>query len=77
MKQKIIDILQELRPEFDFSDNSNFIDQGMLDSFDVVNLVTSLDEEFGISIDGLDIIPENFNTIDSISELLLKNGVKS
>ena len=37
-----------------------------LDSFDIVSLVSALDEEFNISIDGTDIIPENFETIDSI-----------
>lgn len=74
MKQEIIKILQELRPEFDFSQETNFIEEGFLDSFDIVNLVTSLDEHFSISIDGLDIIPENFSTIDSILKLIIKNG---
>ena len=76
IKNKIIEILTELRPEFDFSKDINFIDQGMLDSFDVVSLVTSLDEHFGISIDGMDILPENFSSIDKIEELLKKKGVK-
>lgn len=77
MKQKVINILQEIRPEFDFTKNMNFLEQGMLDSFDVVSLVTALDEEFGISIDGIDILPENFASIDSIVALLTKNGVQS
>ena len=77
MKQKVINILQEIRPEFDFTKDVNFIEQGMLDSFDVVSLVTTLDEEFGISIDGIDILPENFASIDSIVALLTKNGVQS
>jgi len=76
MKQKIIDILNEIRPEFDFSKETDFIEQGMLDSFDIVSLVSSLDEEFGISIDGLDILPENFSSIESIFALLKKNGAK-
>ena len=42
-----------IRPEFDFNDDVNFIETGMLDSFDIVTLVTSLDEEFGISIDAI------------------------
>ncbi len=76
MKQKVVSILQEIRPEFEFTENLNFIEEGMLDSFDVVSLVTSLDETFGISIDGMDILPENFATIDSIINLMIKNGVK-
>ncbi len=76
MNQQIINILQEIRPEFNFTLDINFIEEGMLDSFDVVSLVTTLDEKYGISIDGMDIIPENFATIDSIKNLLIKNGVK-
>lgn len=75
MKDKIITILKEIRPEFDFTENLNFIDEGMLDSFDVVTLVTTLDKEYNISIDGLDIVPCNFSSIDSIGALLKKNGV--
>ena len=76
MKQQIINILQEIRPEFDFSQDLNFIEEGMLDSFDIVSLVTILDETYGISIDGMDILPENFSTIEAIIKLLIKNGIK-
>jgi acyl carrier protein len=76
MKQKIIEILTELRPEFDFGQDVDFIEAGMLDSFDVITLVTSLDEKFGISIDGIDVLPENFSSVEKIGDLLKKNGVK-
>jgi len=77
MKEKIISILTSLRPEFDFSQEGvDFIEDGMLDSFDVVNLVTDLDNKFGISIDGVDILPENFASVESIERLLKKNGAK-
>lgn len=77
MKEQIIKILTELRPEFDFSQEGvNFIEEGMLDSFDMVNLVSELDSTYGISIDGVDILPENFATVDAIVSLLVKNGAK-
>lgn len=76
MKNKISQILKEIRSEFDFNSDVNFIDNGMLDSFDVVALVTALDDEYNISIEGTDIIPENFSTINSIISLLSKYGVK-
>lgn len=75
MNQKIIGFLSEIRPELDFSESSNFIEEGMLDSFDIVQLVVSLDDEYGISIDGLDILPENFSSVENITQLLIKNGV--
>ena len=76
MKNKISQILKEIRPEFNFDEDSNFIENGMLDSFDVVSLVTELDEEFKISIEGTDILPENFSTLEAIFNLLKKYGCK-
>lgn len=71
---KIINILSEIRPEFDFTKSKDFIEDGMLDSFDVITLVTELDEIFNISIDGLDILPENFESVESIKKIVAKNG---
>ena len=76
MKNQVINILKEIRPEFDFDENINFIEAGMLDSFDVVSLVTSLDDYYSISIDGMDILPENFATLESIISLLKKYGIE-
>lgn len=77
MKEQIIKILTEIRPEFDFTDETlDFIEEGMIDSFDVVTLVDALDTEFNIVIDGVDIIPENFSSINAITELVIRNGAK-
>ena len=77
MKERILKILSGLRPEFDCTMDVNFIEEGILDSFDVINLVTALDSEFGISIDGTDVLPENFSSVNAIVMLLKKNGVKA
>lgn len=76
MKEKVLEILANLRPEFDFTEDVDFIEHGMLDSFDVVSLVSDLDSTFGISVDGVDIVPENFSSVDSIINLLKKNGAQ-
>ena len=75
MREQIINILTELRPEFDFTQDADFMEAGMLDSFDIVMLVNELDEKFGISIDGVDVIPENFSSVEKIENLLKKNRV--
>ena len=67
-------ILAEIRPEFDFESSTDFIEDCYLDSFDLVTLVAELDETFGISIDGLDIIPENFMSVETIADVVKKNG---
>ena len=74
MKEDIISILNDLRPEFDFSDDVNFIEEGMLDSFDVVSLVDELESQFNIKINGTDVIAENFSTLDKIEALVKKSG---
>lgn len=72
----VAEILKEIRPEFDFAASKDFIADGMLDSFDVVTLVATLDKNFGISIQGVDIVPENFKNHETIEALLRKSGVK-
>ncbi len=77
MKEKIISILSELRPEFDFTEKGiDFIEAGMLDSFDMVSLVDELEEQFGIKINGIDVIQENFSSLDNIVALLKKSGAE-
>lgn len=72
MKEKILEILQDLRPELDFTESNDFIGDGYLDSFDMIALVSALDKEFGISILGEDIIPENFANLESIINVVNK-----
>ena len=72
--ETIYSILEELRPEFDFRTSEDFIEDGFLDSFDVISLVSELESKFDILIDALDIIPENFNTVQSIADIVKKNG---
>ena len=73
MEDKILKILSEIRPEFDFTTSDDFVGDGYLDSFDVVTLVAELENAFGILIDGLDVLPENFSSVSSICELIKKN----
>ncbi len=76
MRDTIIQLLSEIRPEFDFAGSDNITGEGLLDSFDIVQLVDALDNEFQISIDGLDIVPENFASVEKIAALIQKNSVK-
>ena len=76
MQDKIREILVDIRPEYDFLEDKDFIEAGMLDRFDVLTLVTDLEEKFNIKIDGGDILPENFSSINAIKDLLIKSGAK-
>lgn len=71
---KIYEILTGLRSEFNFRGSKDFIADGMLDSFDIISLVTELEENFEIFIDALDILPENFCSVEAIANVIRKNG---
>jgi acyl carrier protein len=71
LEQKIISILTEARPEFNFKVEANsFIEKGMLDSFDIIYIVSEIEEKFKIVIDGDQILPENLDSIVAISALI-------
>jgi acyl carrier protein len=71
MKEKIIKILEDTRPEFDFQDESvNFMEAGYLDSFDIITLVVDLEDKFDVKIIGALILPENFESIAAILKLI-------
>lgn len=74
--KKVIDLLNELRPEFDFNSSQDFVDDGMLDSFDIVSLVSMMDKEYGVKIKGREIVPDNFSSLDRIKSLLKEHGVE-
>lgn len=74
MEEKILAILKEIRPEFDFEESDNFVEDGYLDSFDIVTLVSELETAFDIVIDGLDVLPENFETVQDICNMINKSG---
>jgi acyl carrier protein len=73
----LVQLLSEIRPEFDFASSQDFLADGMLDSFDMVALVASLDEAHGIAIEGVDIVPAHFRNLAAIGTLLRKYGVAS
>lgn len=68
----IFNILKEVQPHADFENSSDFIEEGLLDSLDVIKLTSILDRTFSISIEGEDIVPENYCSIDAIKNLVKK-----
>lgn len=74
MKNELLKILLQIRPENDFLSSDDFIEDRFLDSLDVIRLVSELDSKFNISIDGLDIVPDNFKSLDCIENLIKVNG---
>lgn len=70
MREKVLTILTEIRPDVEFEQEENLIDDEILDSFDVIQIVTEFMEQFGIYIDADDIEPENLNSVENMIELI-------
>lgn len=67
-------ILKELHPEIKITADTRLIDDGVLDSLDVVTLVTDINDAYKINIAAEDITPESFNTVENIRALIEKRG---
>ena len=68
--EKLLKILTELRPDIDFEKEHRLVDDGLLDSFDIVVLVGLLNDEFDISIPIAKITPEYMNSAKTMLELI-------
>lgn len=70
MKKQIIEILSEICPGIDFETGTALIDDGLIDSLDIVAVVTELMEAFDVELGVDDLTPENFNSVEAIEELI-------
>lgn len=70
MRETILEILQGLHPDVTFEGNDALVDSKVLDSFDIVSLISELNDEFDIVITADKIIPENFNSVDALLALV-------
>ena len=67
-----MELLKGVRPDVDFENETALIDDGILDSFDVVSIISEIDDVFGVQIRINELDPENFNSADSIWNLIQK-----
>ena len=68
--EKLIEILEDIQPGVDFRNCDTLIEDGLLDSFAILSIVSELQDEFGISITPAEIIPENFNSAEAIWKMV-------
>lgn len=70
MKETILEILQSVKPNVNFADETAIIDKGLLESFDIIRLVSLLSDEFDVEFTAAELIPENFNSVDAIENII-------
>lgn len=68
--EELLDILKEMHPDVDFEAEEALIDGGVLDSLDIVTLISEISENFDVTITAKDIIPENFNSAKALWALI-------
>lgn len=70
IRSALLEILEETRPDVDFETEEALIDDKILGSFDIISVVGAINDEFEIKIKATDLVPENFNTVDAMCELI-------
>ena len=68
--EQLIAILKGLHPDVDFETNDDLIGDGILDSLDIVTLITEINSTFDVSIPAEEVVPENFNSAEAIFAMI-------
>lgn len=68
--EELLNLLKEVRPDVDFENETELIDDGILDSMDVVSIISSIDDVFGVQIRITELDPENFNSVENLWSLI-------
>ena len=72
MKETVLEILQEIREDIDFENETKLADNRLLSSLDIVTIVGKFNDEFDVEISVEDLEPENFNSVDAMVELITR-----
>lgn len=70
MRERIMQVLQSVNPKFDKCWDVDFLDEGLIDSFEIMNIIMQLEQEFAVEIDPELILPENFCSLEAIESLI-------
>lgn len=70
--EELISLLEDIRDDIDFKECTTLIEDGILDSFDIIQIVNAIDEEFDIEIPATEIIPENFNSAEALLKMITR-----
>ena len=69
---RLMEILEEIQPDADYETCDTLIDDGILDSFAIISIVSELQDAFDITITPADIIPENFNSAEALWDMVCR-----
>lgn len=70
--EDLLEILRGMHPEVDFNAEEDLIGEGILDSLDIVTLITEINSTFDVSIPAEEVLPENFSSAKAIMDLIVR-----
>lgn len=68
--EELLEILNDIQPGVDFENEKHLIDDHLLDSLSIISLVAELEDTFDVTIPAVEIIPDNFNSVEAMLEML-------
>lgn len=70
--EHLLELLKEIKSDIDFEKKTDLVDEGLLDSLEIVTIIASIEESFGIEIDPEDIDPDNFQSAEAMWDMIQK-----
>ncbi|MBO5354228.1 MAG: acyl carrier protein [Lachnospiraceae bacterium] len=68
--EELMEILSELHPEVDFGQEERLVDGEILDSFDIITIISEIADTFDVVVPAKEIVPENFNSAGSLWKMI-------
>ena len=68
--EKLIEILEDIKPDVDYATCTSLIDSHILESLDIISLIAELEDEYDITIPAIEIIPDNFNSAERMMKMI-------
>ncbi len=70
MREELLKLLEGTCPKVDFANENALVDDGLLDSYAVLSIISAISEEYDVEFEADDILPETLNNLDSICQLV-------
>lgn len=67
---ELMELLEGIRPDIDFEREKALVTDRLLESFDIINLVSEINDEFDVKIKPADLVPENFDSVEAMWEMI-------
>ncbi len=68
--EELMELLEGIRPDIDFEKEKALVTDRLLESFDIINLVSEINDEFDVKIKPADLVPENFDSVEAMWEMI-------